>query len=234
MIMNTINDKSHNVIPLHLLFWVLSFNFFNSFFNRGIESGYVMDGLELTWLNVLLISNVILVFFLIPFIWYIKGIKKWVKYSISGIGLTLIGWGVFLMFYPGEDNIVAPVILSFFLNNFLYVFIFHITIICVVYMHLNVMINKYLSQGRFFIYLFSTLVLVIIGGIINYAIFDLCIDLMFPSLFYISWFKIWELILIMFGYIGVTIIAFLLKQYSLVVMANQKKDSNELLSDEIR
>lgn len=96
------------------------------------------------------------------------------------------------------------------------------------------MINKYLSQGRFFIYLFSTLVLVIIGGIINYAIFDLCIDLMFPSLFYISWFKIWELILIMFGYIGVTIIAFLLKQYSLVVMANQKKDSNELLSDEIR
>ena len=221
--MNTIRNKSQHVIPLHLLFWVLSFNIFISVFSRGIESGYVMDGLELTWLNVLLISNVILIFILIPFIWFFKGIKKWVKYGITAIALTLIGWGVFIIIYPGENDIVAPVIFSFFLNNFLYVFIFHLTIISVVYLHLNVLIKKYLSQGRFCIYLLSTFVLVAIGGIMNCAIFDMCIDLIFPKLFYISWFKVWELILIMLMYIGVTTIIFLIRQYGLVVIANREK-----------
>ncbi len=226
--MRTLKYKNQFVTILHLLFWILSFNLFNSFFSRGIESSHVLDGFELTEWNVLFISNIIVAFLIVPIIWFIRGIKRGVKYAITAIPLILLVWAAIRLIYTGQDMIIVPLILGFFLNNFLYVMIFHITIICVVYLNINVLINRYLTKGKFGLYLIGVSCLIVIAGVLNFALFDFCIDVIFPQLFFISWFKVWELILIMSGYLAITTIVFLLWQYALMLVANREKAINEL------
>jgi len=226
--MKTLKYKGQLIVALHLLFWIISFNVFNSFFSRGIASGYSMDGFDLTWMNVLYISNTILLFILMPFIWFIKGISKRIKWAVTSLPLLAIVWGILSVLFTNDQGIVFAVVLGYFLDNFLYVLIFHITIIAAVYLNINILIKRYLSQGKFGFYVLSALGLAAIAGFMNYALFDLVIDQIFPQLFYISWFKIWELILLMIGYLAITTIVFLLWQYAMMLIENREKAQHEL------
>jgi len=226
--MKTLKYKGQLIVALHLLFWIISFNVFNSFFSRGIASGYSMDGFDLTWMNVLYISNTILLFILMPFIWFIKGISKRIKWAVTSLPLLAIVWGILSVLFTNDQGIVFAVVLGYFLDNFLYVLIFHLTIIAAVYLNINILIKRYLSQGKFGFYVLSALGLAAIAGFMNYALFDLVIDQIFPQLFYISWFKIWELILLMIGYLAITTIVFLLWQYAMMLIENREKAQHEL------
>ena len=226
--MKTLKYKGQLIVALHLLFWIISFNVFNSFFSRGIASGYSMDGFDLTWMNVLYISNTILLFILMPFIWFIKGISKRIKWAVTSLPLLAIVWGILSVLFTNDQGIVFAVVLGYFLDNFLYVLVFHITIIAAVYLNINILIKRYLSQGKFGFYVLSALGLAAIAGFMNYALFDLVIDQIFPQLFYISWFKIWELILLMIGYLAITTIVFLLWQYAMMLIENREKAQHEL------
>jgi len=223
--METLKYKKQLIVVLHLLFWVISFNVFISFFSRGVESGFTLSGLDLTWWNLLSISNIIMLILIMPFAWFLKGIKRWIKWSITVLTLIILGWGVFLL-YSGND--LLPIVLFFFLNNFLYVLIFHITIVAAVYLNINRLIKRYFSQGKFGVYIVSALGLAAIAGMLNYALFNLCIDLVFPKLYYLSWFKIWELILIVTGYMAITAIVFLLWQYAVMLISNREQVQHEL------
>ena len=226
--MKTLKHKGQLIVALHILFWIISFNVFNSFFSRGIASGYSMDGFDLTWMNVLYISNTILLFILMPFIWFIKGISKRIKWAVTSLPLLAIVWGILSVIFTNDQGIVFAVVLGYFLDNFLYVLVFHITIIAAVYLNINILIKRYLSQGKFGFYVLSALGLAAIAGFMNYALFDLVIDQIFPQLFYISWFKIWELILLMIGYLAITTIVFLLWQYAMMLIENREKAQHEL------
>ncbi|MEI6677037.1 MAG: histidine kinase [Mariniphaga sp.] len=226
--MNSFKNKNHLNSALHLLFWIISFNVFNSFFSRGIESGYSLDGLDLTWWNSFCISNAIILFLLMPFIWFVKGITRKIKWVVTSVPLIAIGWGIVSVFLNSDHGIVFAVVLGYFLDNFLYVLIFHITIITAVYLNINKLIKQYFSKGKFGVYLISVLGLAVIAGVMNYLLFDLFIDLILPELFFISWFKVWELILIMIGYLAITTIAFLLWQYWLMLIENREKAQHEL------
>jgi hypothetical protein len=225
--METINNKKQLVILLHLLFWILSFNLFNSFFSRGIESGYMLDGLELTGWNVLFISNLILLILLTPIVWLIKGLNRWIKWGVTALSLIFVVWGILIMIFS-HDNFIPELIGVYFIDNFLYVLIFHITIIAAVYRNFNVLINKYLIKGKFGRYLVSALGLAVVAGSFNYLLFNWCIDMIFPKLYFISWFKIEELILIVIGYLAVTTGAYLVWQYATMLIANREKAQNEL------
>ena len=226
--MRTLKYKGQLIVALHILFWIISFNIFNSFFSRGIASGYSLDGFDLTWWNVFYISNAIILFLLLPFIWLVKGINRKIKWVVTSVPLIAIGWGIVSVFLNNDQGIVFAVVLGYFLDNFLYVLIFHITIIAAVYLNFNKLIKRYFSQGKFGVYLVSALGLAIVAGVMNYVLFDLFIDQILPQLFYISWFKVWELILIMTGYIAITTIAFLLWQYWQMLIENREKVQHEL------
>jgi hypothetical protein len=228
--MKTKNFRIKLVTILHILFWVISFNLFNSFFSRGVESGYVLDGLNLTWGHILLFNNVILLILTLPFIWMIKKIGKWVKRSVTGLLILLLGYCVIAIFYPNEDNLLIALLMGYFLNNFLYVLVFHITLIAAVYINFNILVNKYLSTGKWGLYFCCSIILSTVAGVLNFALFDYGIDLLFPSFFYISWFRIWELILIVASYIAITTTVFLLGQYWMMLIGNQEKVQNELLA----
>ena len=226
--MKILKYKIQLATVLHIVFWMISFNIFNSFFSRGVESGYTLDGLDLSWSEIFLISNIILIILLLPLIWFINRIKRWIKIIASGITLVFLGWCILRMIQPNEDNIVMALLIGYFYDNFLYVFVFHITIIAAVYLNIKILIKKFLEKGKFGLYLLSAIALAAIAGVMNFALFDYFIDLIFPQLFYISWFRIWELILIMAGYMAITTIVFLLGQYGLMLIANREKAQNEL------
>ncbi len=217
------------VTILHILFWAISFNLFNSFFSRGVESGFVLDGLNLTWGNVFLFNNVILFVLCLPFIWLIGNIKIWIKRTVTALFVLLLTYCAIGIFNPNEGKfVVVALLLGYFLNNFLYVLVFHLTIIVAVYLNFNLLVNKYLSNRKWGIYFFFSIILASVAGLMNFALFDYGIDLIFPSYFYISWFRIWELILLVAVYMAITTIVFLLGQYWVMLIENQEKTQHEL------
>ena len=228
--MKTIKYKRVLVTVLHLLFWILSFNVFNAFFSRGVEANYSLDGFDVTGWDTFLITNFIIIIVLLPLIWFFKDVKRWVKWGLTSITLIFIIFAITGTIYPKQEMLLIPLMLVYFFDNFLYVLIFHITIIAAVYLNINRLIKRYLSQGSFGIYLVYAVGLAVVAGILNYALFDFCIDLVFPQLFYISWFTIWELIAIMTGYIAVTTIVFLFWQYWQMLISNREKVQNELFA----
>ena len=230
--MKTLTLTKYRITALNLIFWIISFNIFISFFSRGIESDFVMGELNLTIWNILLISNVFLAIILAPFIWLFKELKLSIKRGVTMAILVVLALGIIQLLLPNllptNDFPILPLILIFSLDNILYVLIFHITIIAAVYINARILIGRYLSRGKFMIYLINVSGLAFVSGLMNYMLFNYFIDLIFPGLFYISWFKVWELILIMIGYLTVTTIAFLLWQYSRMLIANREKARNEL------
>ncbi len=226
--MKTIQFKRQLIIALHLLFWIVSFNLFNSFFSRGVESGYVLNGMDLTWLDLLWITNLILFVVLTPFIWFVKGINIRLKRWVTALNLILILAGAYLSFFPSGTDLLIPVLLIYFLSNFLYVLIFHLTIVVAVYINIRFLITRYLSKGRIWVYLVNTLGLAIVAGILNYALFDLFIDLIFPQMFFLSWFTVPELILIMMVYLTITTVIILLVKYWQMIIDNREKVQHEL------
>ena len=221
--MNTQKYNKHLIIALHLLFWIVSFNIFNSFFTRGIESGYIIEDLSLTFWNILIICNITILFILGLFIWFLKDIRRWIKWSVTSVLFVVLGLAIIQIIFPKKDIFILPILLFFFIDNFLYVLVFHITIIAAVYLNAKILIVRYLSRGKFGLYLMSAFGLAVFAGIMNYALFNLIIDKLFPQFYFISWFKIWELILIMIGYISVTTIVFLLWQYGQMLIENREK-----------
>ena len=217
------------VTILHILFWAISFNLFNSFFSRGVESGFVLDGLNLTWGNVFLFNNVILFVLCLPFIWLIGNIKIWIKRTVTALFVILLTYCAIGIFSPNEGKfVVIALLLGYFLNNFLYVLAFHITIVTAVYLNFNMLVNRYLSTGRWGTYFFYAVFLASIAGVMNFVLFDYGIDMLFPSFFYISWFRIWELVLIIAAYMAITTIVFLLGQYGMMLIEKQEKTQHEL------
>lgn len=225
--MNVLLNKKGVVLALQILFWLMSFNTFNLFFTHGVK-GYELDGMELTGWNILIISNVLLIFLSMHFIWLNKRLKKWERWS--SVAFVLIIWAGVILSNLGKMTIIVPLILIYFSDNFLYVIIFHITIIAAVYLNIKILIKNYIFQGRFVLYLISALGLAALAAILNYALFDFFIDLLFPKMFFLSWFKIWELILIMGVYMAITAIAFLLWQYALTLLSKKEKIQNELFA----
>ncbi len=223
--MKSLTFNRYIITVFHLLFWIVSLNIFNAFFSRGVETGYVLEDFNLSIWNILLFSNIIIIFVAGPFIWLFKELKPWIKWVVTAFLPILLCVGIPVL---DKEFLILPFILAYSIDNFLYVLIFHITIIAAVYLNTKIMIVKYLIHGRFGLYLMSAVGLAVVAGIMNYALFDLIIDKLFPQFYFISWFKIWELILIMIGYISITTIVFLLWQYGKMLIENREKAIHEL------
>jgi LytS/YehU family sensor histidine kinase len=71
-------------------------------------------------------------------------------------------------------------------------------------------------------------VLIIVSAIINYALFNWMIDEILPNLYFISYFEIWELVIVVGGYVLFTTVVLLIWQYAGMLIANRDKAQNEL------
>jgi sensor histidine kinase YesM len=226
--MKIIQLKKPLVTFLHLLFWFISFNVWTIILNPSVESIIGIQGFEVEWDLILLINFLFLLYCSLPFVWLIKKKRLWIKIPVSIIFLIPLGYVIIQGLNPDGNKDDVKVFIEYFVKNFLYVLVFHLTILAAVYFNLRVLITRYLDRSRFGHYLIYVSGLCLLTAVLNFATFNYCIDKIFPSLYYISYFRVWELILIAAAYLIFTSVVFLIWQYALMLIANRDAARNEL------
>lgn len=222
-----LNLISHSYFP-HILFWFVSFNFWYVILNPGVESIGVIQDFEVDWNLILLINSILLIYCSLPLIWFAKKIRLWLKIIPSILFLIPIGYVVIQAIQPDGNKDDVKIFMEYFVKNFLYVVVFHLTIIAAVYYNLKALILRFLNKSRFGLYLLSVGGLCLLAAILNFVLFDYFIDKLFPNLYFISYFRIWELILIVAAYLIFTSILFLIWQYAQMLIEKRDAARNEL------
>jgi sensor histidine kinase YesM len=226
--MQVIPSKKQLTNVLHPIFWFISFNFWNTVLNPGVESTSVIQGFEVEWDTILLVNFVLLLYCSLPFVWLIKHKWLWIKVLLSIIFLIPVLYIVQQKIGPSVTNDDVAVFIEYFVKNFLYVVVFHLTIVFAVYYNLKVLISRLLNHSRFALYLAYASGLCIVTAILNFSLYNFFIDQLFPGLYYISYFRIWELILIVAAYLVFTSLLFLIWQYARMLIEKRDAASNEL------
>jgi sensor histidine kinase YesM len=216
------------VSVLHLLFWFISFNLWNTILNPGVESTSVFQGFEVEWDTILLLNLIFIVYTLLPLIWLARKAKLWIKIPATVLFLIPIGYVIFETIRPDGNKDDVAAFVEFFIKNFLYVVVFHLSMAASVYFNLKILIPRFLNKSRFAKYLLLISGLCISAAIVNFSLYDLVIDKLFPGLYYISYFRIWELILIIVAYLIFTSFIFLIWQYASMLIERREAARNEL------
>lgn len=223
-----IPTKKQLIILSHLIFWFVSFNFWYVILNPGVESTTVIQGLEIEWGSILLINLLLLIYCFLPFIWLFKKAKWWLKLPFTILFLIPIVYVVMQSINPNGDKDDVAFFVAYFVKNFLYVVVFHSSIATAVYFNLKVLLVKYLNQVHLKTYLLYFTGLCMVTAFVNFAFFDLVIDQLFPELYYLSYFRIWELGLIVAGYLLFTSALALIWQYTQLLVTNRDAARNQL------
>lgn len=226
--MKIIPNKKQVLTLLHLVFWFISFNFWTVILNPGVEFTNVFQGFAVDWDLILLLNFLYLLYCSLPLIWFFREKRLWIKITLSVLFLIPLGYVIMQSINPNGNKEDVEIYIEYFVKNFLYVVVFHLTIITAVYFNLKVLIIRFLNKSRFTIYLLYGGGLIVLTAILNYSAFDLLIDKLFPSLYFISYFRIWELVLIVAAYLIFTSALFLIWQYALMLIANRDAARNEL------
>ncbi len=226
--MKIIKYRQQVITAMHLLFWILSVNAWNILFNPGVESSAFIKGLQDYWTELVLLNFLFYLYCLMPFIWLIRNARKWLKISVTILFFIPVLYLVFAFFQPEAHEDEISLFTDFFLSGFMYAVVFHLSIAAAVYFNLQVLVNKYLKVGRFSIYLLAVSGLTAFAAIINYSFFNYVIDRILPNLYFISYFHVWELVVIVGIYIVFTTVVFLVWQYASMLIANRDKARNEL------
>lgn len=220
--------KQKLITLLHIIFWFVSVNLWNVVLNPSVQSVGVFQGFEVEWDLLLFLNFIFLVYISLPFIWLVRKAKLWIKIPVSVLFLVPLGYVIFEMIHPDGNREDVKSFMEYFLKNFMYVVVFHVTIVAAVYVHLKVLIPRFLNRSRFSRYIFSLLGLIAGAAVLNFSLYDYFIDKLVPSLYYISYFRIWELMLIMAAYLVFTGILFLINQYAQLLIEKREAARNEL------
>lgn len=223
-----IPSKKQLVTLLHILFWFISFNFWNGIFNPGVESTGVIQGFDVGLDLILLVNFLFLLYCFIPFVWFFKNLRLWIKILGSTTFIIPLIYVVLQGIKPDGNKEDVEVFVEYFLKSFLYVLVFHLTIVIATYFNLKVLIIRFLNQGQFVLYLLYFCGLCLFTAALNFALFNFFIDNIFPSLYFISYLRIWELVLIVAAYLVFTGILFLIWQYEQMLIDKRDAARNEL------
>lgn len=226
--MKIIHLKKYLIPFLHILFWFISFIFWNAVLNPGVESTGVIQGFEIGWDSMILINFLFLIYLSLPFVWLIRKAKLWIKIPATILFLIPLGYVIFEAILPDGNKDDVTAFVEYFIKNFLYVVVFHLSIAASVYFNLKVLTPRFLNKSRFAEYMGLVSGLCISAAIFNFSLYNFVIDKLFPSLYYISYFRIWELLLIMAGYLIFTSVIFLMWQYGNLLIERRDAARNEL------
>ena len=226
--MKIFNLKKQLIPFLHILFWIISYNFWNAVLNPGVESSSVIQGFEVGRDLILLVNSLFLLYCSLPFIWLARKVWLWIKIPVTVLFLMPLGYVILEFIVPDGNKKEVADFIEFFVKNFLYVLVFHLTIISAVYFNLKVLIDRFLNKSRFGLYLIYVAGLTVLAAVLNFALFDYCIDKLFPNIYFISYFRIWELILIVAAYLIFTSILFLVWRYAQMLIEKRDATQNEL------
>ena len=88
--------------------------------------------------------------------------------------------------------------------DIIYTFLFHFSLVFVVYVNLRVLIPKYLQKKKYLLYLFGLLTVAFQGLFLNMATFNWFSDWMFPGYYFIDYYSFIEILEFILVYILIT------------------------------
>lgn len=84
--------------------------------------------------------------------------------------------------------------------DWIYTFLFHLSLIAVVYLNIRWLIPDYLRKNRYILYLIFSLCVIFLGIGIHLITFDYLADLLFPGYYFIGYYGFWEILEFMLVY----------------------------------
>ncbi len=212
---------------MHFLFWIISVNCWYFVFNPGVEANSLLRGVDDLGAIYISLNTVCSFYLILPLAWYTNW-RKWVKILLTVFFLLPVVYIIYEYMLPVAKRDDLSLFEEYFVRAYLYVVVFHLTIVSAVYFNLRTLTNKYLKISKFGLYVLSVLALAVVTAFLNFALFDYCIDKIFPSIFFISYFRFWEVLVIVLAYLVFTIAIFLVWQYAGMLISNREKAQNEL------
>jgi two-component system, LytTR family, sensor kinase len=110
----------------------------------------------------------------------------------------------------------------------IYTAIFHVPVFLVVYFNLQVLFPLFFEKKRYFIYLFSVLILVLLGVGFYFLLFNKWIDHIFPGYYFIAYYSFWDISLFFIIYLAVSGLLHLARSWFQIHELEKEKTSAEL------
>ena len=230
-------NNSNKPAIIQLFFWFLSLNFWTLTITNGwyilfnpVYPNIIPPIKNLFWeeeFRYLLFMEIFMILFLLPTSWLFKKLSRTIKIIFTIIFFLAI---VFLLLHnllPESINELISITLDI-LTNVIYIIIFHISIVASFYINVKLLITRYLRENKILSYLLFFTGLAIITALVNYGLFDYCIDPIFPQLYFLSYYRIWELIIIVAVYLFMPALFIIVQQYIKMLIEKRQQTQNEL------
>lgn len=110
----------------------------------------------------------------------------------------------------------------------IYTIIFHVPILLIVYLNLQVLFPLFLEKGRYFFYSVSVLIAIALGSGFYIILFDSWIDYIFTGYYFIAYYSFWNISLIFVVYVLTTSLLHLARGWFRLQEIEQEKTHAEL------
>jgi len=112
--------------------------------------------------------------------------------------------------------------------DLIYTAIFHLPILLIVYINLNVLFPLLLERGKYFIYTLFVLVSIAFGAAFYIILFNILVDLVFTGYYFIAYYSFWDISLFFVIYILATSLFRLARGYFRLQEIEKEKTLSEL------
>ena len=158
---------------------------------------------------------------------------SWIKKIVQNrIFLHTLFWAISFYILLQHFSIAKQITIV----DYLFTALFHISIICAVYINLYFLIPRFLNKQNYWKYIFSLIVLFFLFYGIHVLTFDYLADLIFPNFYIIVFYDYIELLKYFVIYLGLTTLFILSKSW--IELADSKKElaekEKELIHNELK
>ncbi len=112
--------------------------------------------------------------------------------------------------------------------DLIYTAIFHLPIVLIVYINLNVLFPLLLERGRYFMYVLTVLISIASGAVFYLFLFNFLVDWVFPGYYFIAYYSFWDISLFLVVYILATGLFRLARGYFRLQEIEKEKTLSEL------
>ena len=110
----------------------------------------------------------------------------------------------------------------------IYTAVFHVPILLIVYINLQVLFPVFLEKGRYFLYTISVLVLIALGSGFYIMLFSHWIDYIFTGYYFIAYYSFWDISLFFIVYVAATSLLHLARGWFRLQEIEREKTITEL------
>lgn len=110
----------------------------------------------------------------------------------------------------------------------IYTAVFHVPILLIVYINLQVLFPVFLEKGRYFLYTISVLVLIALGSGFYIMLFNHWIDYIFTGYYFIAYYSFWDISLFFIVYVAATSLLHLARGWFRLQEIEREKTITEL------